>query len=323
MSIPLSFLPALPGPSSGSSLGDALAQQVTDCGRVTTLLDCLPTTSSPAVYAVDASRPPLCHSTIHSFVSSFILPTSASTPPLGPNDRVMVVLPTGAANALALLALASYHTCAPVNASCTASELREDAERLRARAVVTTRSAEDRLQLRRLRAELGCEIVYIEERASGEAGLFDMHTMDGSEGTLDERVPHRLPSRLHGLKDQSLVLHTSGTSGKKKVVPYTLRSLIIGTCAVVKSWDLKADDVNSKNFQCADFICVLCADGGSIYLSEHDASVPRRRHRPQSLLAHHVWRCCGHVSGLRRDNVLEPCAELWCDMVRCCCRSLR
>ncbi|KAI0933437.1 putative NRPS-like protein biosynthetic cluster [Taiwanofungus camphoratus] len=244
MSIPLSFLPALPGPSSGSSLGDALAQQVTDCGRVTTLLDCLPTTSSPAVYAVDASRPPLCHSTIHSFVSSFILPTSASTPPLGPNDRVMVVLPTGAANALALLALASYHTCAPVNASCTASELREDAERLRARAVVTTRSAEDRLQLRRLRAELGCEIVYIEERASGEAGLFDMHTMDGSEGTLDERVPHRLPSRLHGLKDQSLVLHTSGTSGKKKVVPYTLRSLIIGTCAVVKSWDLKADDVN-------------------------------------------------------------------------------
>ncbi|KAJ7869391.1 AMP-dependent synthetase and ligase [Mycena leptocephala] len=40
------------------------------------------------------------------------------------------------------------------------------------------------------------------------------------------------PSTLHGLTDQSLILHTSGTSGKKKVVPYTLLSLIVGTCAV-------------------------------------------------------------------------------------------
>ena len=47
--------------------------------------------------------------------------------------------------------------------------------------------------------------------------------------------------------DQSLVLHTSGTSGKKKVVPYTLRSLIVGTCAVALSWDLKPSDVNSES----------------------------------------------------------------------------
>lgn len=30
-----------------------------------------------------------------------------------------------------------------------------------------------------------------------------------------------------------------------QVVPYTLRSLIVGTCAVIQSWDLRPDDVNS------------------------------------------------------------------------------
>ncbi|KAJ7780297.1 AMP-dependent synthetase and ligase [Mycena maculata] len=151
----------------------------------------------------------------------------------------MVVLPTGPENALALLALASYYTCAPVNASCTAAELLDDAERLRAKAIVTTRDAEERLELRKLSDALGCDVVYIEPRTSGPCGLFDMDTI--GEATM--QVPLR-PSKLHGLGDQSLILHTSGTSGKKKVVPYSLLSLIVGTCAVVESWDLHESDVN-------------------------------------------------------------------------------
>ncbi|KZP11554.1 AMP-dependent synthetase and ligase [Athelia psychrophila] len=156
----------------------------------------------------------------------------------------MVVLPTGPENALALLALASYHTCAPINASCTAAELLDDAERLRAKCVFTTRDAEDRLELLRLRDELGCEIVYLEPRSSGPCGLFDMSLVDGSEEmSFDDENPPT-PSRLHGLSDVSLILHTSGTSGKKKVVPYSLRSLVVGTCAVALSWDLTPSDVN-------------------------------------------------------------------------------
>ncbi|KAJ7367482.1 hypothetical protein DFH08DRAFT_677980, partial [Mycena albidolilacea] len=44
--------------------------------------------------------------------------------------------------------------------------------------------------------------------------------------------------------DQSLILHTSGTSGKKKGVPHSLLSLIIGTSCVIESWDLQEADVN-------------------------------------------------------------------------------
>jgi acyl-coenzyme A synthetase/AMP-(fatty) acid ligase len=153
----------------------------------------------------------------------------------------MVVLPTGPENALALLALAAYHTCAPVNASCTAAELLDDARRLNARSIVTTRDAEERLELRRLASELDCDVVYLDPRASGPCGLFDMDTM----GQAPAQVPFR-PAKLHGLDDQSLILHTSGTSGKKKVVPYSLLSLIVGTSCVIESWDLQEADVNRE-----------------------------------------------------------------------------
>ncbi|KAJ7493280.1 acetyl-CoA synthetase-like protein [Mycena galericulata] len=236
--IPLTFLRGLPSPPPNTSLGDLLSESVAS-SDITTLFDCLPSTSSPALYSPDPSRQPLLHDTVRSFVQHFALPHSPTRSPLGPNDRVMVVLPTGPENALALLALASYHTCAPVNASCTAAELLDDARRLHAKAIITTRDAEERLELRSLSDALGCDVVYVEPRTSGPCGLFDMDTL----GDAPMVVPFR-PSKLHGLADQSLILHTSGTSGKKKVVPYSLLSLIVGTCAVVESWDLQDSDVN-------------------------------------------------------------------------------
>ncbi|KAJ6559861.1 hypothetical protein B0H19DRAFT_1210275 [Mycena capillaripes] len=239
MSIPLAFLRDVTRPPASTSLGDAIAESISNSPRVTTLLDCLPSTSSPAIHPPDPTRPALLHSEVKSFVQHFALPHSPLRAPLGPNDRIMIALPTGPENALALLALASYHTCAPVNASCTAAELLDDARRLNAKAVVTTRDAEARLELRALREILGCEVVFVESRTSGSCGIFDMRVLGAEEMQVQG-----VPSTPHGLTDQSLILHTSGTSGKKKVVPYTLLSLLVGTCAVVESWDLRPSDVN-------------------------------------------------------------------------------
>ncbi|KDQ58575.1 hypothetical protein JAAARDRAFT_155112 [Jaapia argillacea MUCL 33604] len=249
MNTPLCFLHTLPAPPHGSSLGDHLADHLFQSGRYNTLLDCLCSTDSPALWSPEPSQPPLSHNTLHHFISNFCLPTSTlHGTPLGPNDRVMVVLPTGPENALALLAVAAYHTCAPVNSSCTPTELFEDARNLRAKAVITTSDAADRLELRELRRRLNCEIILVHGRTNGPVGLFDMDVMEENddERTLGvlPRKRRRYPSKLHSLNDQSLVLHTSGTSGKKKVVPYSLRSLIVGTCCVIKSWDLRQEDVN-------------------------------------------------------------------------------
>lgn len=235
---PLGFIYSIPAPPRTTSLGDHLAYNITDNGRCQTLLDALCSTKRPALWSTDLNRPPVDHFTVKRFVQSFVLPSSGK--PLGPNDRVMMALPTGPENAVALLSVASYHTCAPVNASCTAGELRDDAVRLRAKAVVTTRDAAERLDVRSLKNHDGMEIIFVEPRHNGPAGLFDMTLLDGQASTSSR------PSQLHGLEHQSLVLHTSGTSGKKKVVPYSLRHLIIGTCCVVQSWDLRPESVNSK-----------------------------------------------------------------------------
>ncbi|KAJ6481523.1 acetyl-CoA synthetase-like protein, partial [Mycena vitilis] len=245
--VPLAFLRALP-PSAGLSLGEHLAQVLTHpSSGIDSLLACLPATHTPALHAPtlpsssspQTTQPPLTHAAINSFVARFALPHSPARAPLGPNDRIMLVLPTGPANALALLALAAYHTVAPVNASCTAAELLEDARRLRARAVVTTRDAVGRLELVHLQRELGVDVVFVDARGEGMAGVFDMGVM-GAEG----REVADAPSQLHGLHDMSLVLHTSGTSGKKKVVPYTLLALVVGTWSVVEGWALGVRDVN-------------------------------------------------------------------------------
>ncbi|KAJ7206571.1 acetyl-CoA synthetase-like protein [Mycena pura] len=237
MSIPLASLRGLPPRAPSVSLGDALADAISRSSTAT-LLDCLPSTAAPAIHAPDPARPALRHAALRAFVQRFALPHARARAPLGPNDRVMVVLPTGPENALALLALAAHHTVAPVNAACTAAELHDDAARLGAKAVVATRDAEARLELRALADALGCEVVFVEPRPAGPCALFDMAVM-GDPAPLTGA-----PSPLHGLADQSLILHTSGTSGKKKVVPYSLLSLIVGTCAVVESWDLRPTDVN-------------------------------------------------------------------------------
>jgi acyl-coenzyme A synthetase/AMP-(fatty) acid ligase len=138
-----------------------------------------------------------------------------------------------------------------MNPSCTAQELLDDGRRLRIKAIVTTAEAAQRLEISHLRQELGCEIIYLTAKESGPAGLFELSAIHGPGS---EVVPHQeVPlAKLNGLNDYSLILHTSGTNGKKKVVPYTLRSLIIGTLAVIKSWELREDDVDCECFYTCD-----------------------------------------------------------------------
>jgi acyl-CoA synthetase (AMP-forming)/AMP-acid ligase II/acetyltransferase-like isoleucine patch superfamily enzyme len=50
--------------------------------------------------------------------------------------------------------------------------------------------------------------------------------------------------QLNESNDIAMILQTSGTSGKKKQVPYRLRTLCIGAVCVAHSWGLKSNDTN-------------------------------------------------------------------------------
>ncbi|KIM44384.1 hypothetical protein M413DRAFT_67790 [Hebeloma cylindrosporum] len=237
MFIPLSVLDTASLPK-GSSLGEHLNGSLSRT-EIRSLAQCLCSGERPAIHSPDPGRPPLTHDDLRTFVSNFVLPHAADRHPLKQNDRIMVVLPPGPENAVALLALGNYHSCAPVNASCTAIELKDDALRLQAKAIVTSRDIGKRLNLESLRGELACQIFYISGRNSGPPGLFDVFMPEDPDVVISSR-----PTEPHGLDDISLILHTSGTSGKKKVVRYSLRTLLVGTWCIARSWDLKPDDIN-------------------------------------------------------------------------------
>ena len=236
MFIPLSVLDTTV--PKGSSLGEHFGDSLTKT-EIRSLAHCLCSGAEPAIHSPDTGRPPLTHDELRAFVSNFVLPHAANLPPLKQNDRIMVVLPPGPENAVALLALGNYHSCAPVNGSCTAIELKDDALRLQAKAIITSKDIGKRLNLESLREELNCQIFYINGRISGPAGLFDVFMPEDTDVIISSR-----PAEAHGLDDISLILHTSGTSGKKKVVRYSLRTLLVGIWCIVHSWDLKPVDIN-------------------------------------------------------------------------------
>jgi len=243
MAVPLAFLDfdATTMPEVWS-LGDLFNERISS-SSFSSLLDFLCSETTPALYSPVRSRPALPHAELRHFIANFVLPHSVGRQPLGPNDRVLLMLPASPENAVAMLAVCCYHSCAPVNATCTTTELKDDARRLGAKAILTTREASKRVDLASLQDELQCEVIYLTERSTGPAGLFDLSTSEETSPPMPLR-----PSRAHTLDDISLVLHTSGTSGKKKVVRYTLRTILVGTWSVVHSWALTPSDINCRLF---------------------------------------------------------------------------
>jgi acyl-CoA synthetase (AMP-forming)/AMP-acid ligase II len=137
---------------------------------------------------------------------------------IGRNDRVAIVLPNGPEMAVAFIAVAAGATAAPLNPNYRQSEFEFYLSDLKTKAVVLlssmTSPARD--------AALACGIPIIELSfdLQEEAGIF---TLAGGE--------HRGAVRngFAAEDDVALVLHTSGTTSRPKLVPLTQRNLCSST----------------------------------------------------------------------------------------------
>jgi acyl-CoA synthetase (AMP-forming)/AMP-acid ligase II/acetyltransferase-like isoleucine patch superfamily enzyme/acyl carrier protein len=133
---------------------------------------------------------------------------------LGRNDRVALVLPNGPEMAAAFVAIAAGATCAPLNPSYRANEFEFYISDLNARALIVWSEMES--PAREVARKRNIPIIQLKPNLDAEAGRFELvGTKEVSSSATD----------FSQSDDTALVLHTSGTTARPKIVPLTHRNL--------------------------------------------------------------------------------------------------
>jgi acyl-CoA synthetase (AMP-forming)/AMP-acid ligase II len=133
---------------------------------------------------------------------------------IGRGDRLAIVLPNGPEMAAAFLAIACGATTAPLNPAYKRDEFDFYLGDLGARALVVLAGAET--EARAAALARGLPVIELVADATGPAGLF---TLQGAGGDAAAR-----PGMAEA-DDIALVLHTSGTTSRPKIVPLTHRNV--------------------------------------------------------------------------------------------------
>ncbi|MEQ8387015.1 MAG: AMP-binding protein [Coleofasciculus sp. A1-SPW-01] len=130
------------------------------------------------------------------------------------NDRVAIALANGPEMAMAFLGVASGATCAPLNPTYRAQEFDFYLSDLNAKVLITQSGvAEPAKEVAQAR---GIPILELSPQLDAAAGLFSL--TGGQPGNLN-------PGGFAQPDDVALVLHTSGTTSRPKMVPLTHRNL--------------------------------------------------------------------------------------------------
>ena len=146
---------------------------------------------------------------------------------IGRDDRVALVLPDGPDLATAFLAVASHAVAAPLNPRYTAKEFDFFLGDLKPRALLVCDGASPVVAVAKRRA-----IPVITLTPAGSAGLFDLHGEPRTTAVARDAAPG----------DHALLLHTSGTTSRPKLVPLTHRQLTASARNVAASLGLTRDD---------------------------------------------------------------------------------
>jgi oxalate---CoA ligase len=152
---------------------------------------------------------PLNYAQLRTLVQSTLLSLNAAG--IGRNDRVAIVLPNGPEMATSFIALASAATSAPLNPAYRADEFEFYLSDLNARALVVEQGSSSPAVA--VAAKLGIAVIELKSAPEMGAGAFTLN-LGGIKG------PCALPGTAQP-GDIALVLHTSGTTSRPKIVPLT------------------------------------------------------------------------------------------------------
>ncbi len=151
---------------------------------------------------------------------------------IGPCDTVAVSLRNGPETAALFLSLASYCRVAPLNPTYTSSEVAFALRDLGAVALVSTARDSGAVEAAQ---ELGIGLIWLEPAGDSCPGTYELETEFHRTCPAPE---YSGPSP----DDIALLLHTSGTTARPKLVPLTHRNLCLSARSVASVLQLKPAD---------------------------------------------------------------------------------
>ncbi len=150
---------------------------------------------------------------------------------VGRGDRVAIVLPNGPEMATAFISVAQVATTAPLNPAYTYEEYVFYLKDLRAKALLVSEN-EDGPAVKAA-TDLGIAILRASSDSFQKAGQFSILSRDPI-GVADTSAPRE--------DDVALILHTSGTTSRPKIVPLTQANIYASARNVASSLKLTIDD---------------------------------------------------------------------------------
>ncbi len=155
---------------------------------------------------------------------------------LGRNDRIAIVLPNGPEMAAAFIAIAACATAAPLNPAYKREEFSFYLSDLKARALIVAKES-DSPAIDAARAA-GAIILSLSFDESAPAGTFTLESGDKIS------VPKTATKTGFAVPDDvALVLHTSGTTSRPKIVPLSQKNITASARNIRTTLGLNASDV--------------------------------------------------------------------------------
>ena len=187
-----------------------------------------------AATAISApSRMPLSYEGLRALVGTTL--SSLNALGVGRNDRVAIVLDNGPEMAACYMACASGTTSAPLNPAYRADEFEFYLSDLHAKALIVERGSTSPAV--EVAHRLGVRVVDLAVPAGAPAGSFILASRDGGAGS---------PAASGGYSqaaDVGMVLHTSGTTSRPKIVPLSVANLCASAANIRDTLNFTAEDI--------------------------------------------------------------------------------
>ncbi len=149
---------------------------------------------------------------------------------IGRNDRAAIVLPNGPEMASAFVAVASGSTAAPLNPAYRADEFEFYMSDLHAKALVVEEGSTSPAVA--VAQKLGVRIVTLHPDPQAGAGSFTFTAEGTGACTGGPASPD----------ETALILHTSGTTSRPKIVPLSQRNVSVSSGNIAETLELSAED---------------------------------------------------------------------------------